>query len=268
MTRLPSELQRLYLPQAPAGRETDPDDASLIDSTGQVRAMVLSLAKPADWDTLAKVWRGVQVDLELPAPAIAVAGESGYQLWFSLATPVPAAQAEAFLQSLRTRYLGDVRADRVGLMPALDEASTPPRPMHARLVPAPLQASGHWTAFVAQDLAPVFADEPWLDTRPNPDGQAELLSRLESIPPAHFQHALERLAPAPQPAAETTSASMPAVPAGASMPGPGPRAAKAGPWRDPKAFLLDVMNDDAVPLGLRIDAAKALLPYGDEVEPP
>ena len=267
MTRLPSELQRLYLPQAPAGCGTDPAESSLIDAKGEVRAMVLSLARPADWGSLARVWRGVQVDLELPAPAIAVAGEAGYQLWFSLAAPVPAAQALAFLRFLQARYLGDVRADRVDLMPAVDDTSTPPRLVHARLVPAPLQGNGHWTAYVAQDLAPVFAEEPWLDTRPNPDGQAELLSRLESIQPALFRHALERLAPAPQPATEAPPASMPAAPTAAS-PQLQPRAAMAGPWRDPTAFLLDVMNDDAVPLGLRIDAAKALLRHADDTERP
>jgi hypothetical protein len=31
-----------------------------------------------------------------------------------------------------------------------------------------------------------------------------------------------------------------------------------------KRFLLQVMNDDTVPLALRIEAAKALLPYPDD----
>ena len=54
--------------------------------------MVLELTGPADWDVLSAVWRGVQADLELPAPAIAVSGTDGLQLWFSLEAPVPAAQ--------------------------------------------------------------------------------------------------------------------------------------------------------------------------------
>ena len=37
-----------------------------------------------------------------------------------------------------------------------------------------------------------------------------------------------------------------------------------GAYQDPKRFLLDVMNNDTVSLGLRIEAAKALLPYLDE----
>jgi hypothetical protein len=42
----------------------------------------------------------------------------------------------------------------------------------------------------------------------------------------------------------------------------------AGTWQDPTRFLLDVMNNDAVALALRIDAAKALLPYLDAVRRP
>jgi hypothetical protein len=44
----------------------------------------------------------------------------------------------------------------------------------------------------------------------------------------------------------------------------GSHAAPAGARRAPKAFLLDVMNDASVALGLRIEAAKALLPYFDD----
>ena len=248
MNKLQSELRRLYLPQAAAGEgAADPEEPSLIDGDGRVRAMVLELARPADWAALSKVWQGVQADLELPAPAIAVSGTDGYQLWFSLTEPVPASQAMVFLESLRVRYLSDIKAQRVGLMPALD-ASSPLQVLHARAVPA-LQANGsHWSAFVAPDLAPVFADEPWLDTPPSPEGQSELLSRLKSIPPADFQRALERLRPAMVP--------------GASLPASGP-AERISAGLDPKRFLLDVMNDETVALGLRIEAAKALLPYVD-----
>ena len=155
MNRLPSELHRLYAAQAP-GPDTAPEALRLIDDSGRVRAMVLSLARPADWQALAKVWQGVQVDLDLPAPAIAVSGTDAYQLWFSLAQPLPAAQALVFLESLRLRYLGDIKPQRVGLMPSMDGAS-PPRVQHADTVPA-LQASGCWSAFVAPELAAgVFA---------------------------------------------------------------------------------------------------------------
>jgi hypothetical protein len=114
------------------------------------------------------VWRGVQTDLELPAPAIAVSGVDGYQLWFSLAEPVSVAQASAFLEALRGRYLSQVAPGRLAMRPAVDAAS-PDNIRHALLVPALQPATGQWSAFVAPDLAAIFAEEPWLDLPPNPD---------------------------------------------------------------------------------------------------
>jgi len=243
MNRLQSELRRLYVPQPAADQGRDPEETCLIDSGGRVRAMVLELAAPADWQALSKVWQGVQADLELPAPGIAVSGQDGFQLWFSLSEPVPASQAMIFLESLRVRYLGDIKVRRVGLMPAVD-AATPLQTQHARPVPAQQANSGHWSAFVAPDLAPVFADEPWLDTPPSAEGQADLLSRLRSIALADFHRALERLVLATAPG-DFRQASGTGEVAGAGL--------------DPKFFLLGVMNDDTVDLALRIEAAKALL---------
>lgn len=254
MNRLQSELHRLYLPQPAGGSSTDAAAPSLIDPEGRVRAMALELARPADWEVLSKVWRGVQVDLELPAPAIAVSGAEGLQLWFSLSEPATAPQAAAFLELLRLRYLSGVAPKRVSLMPGL-EAQSPQPARHAHLVPAQNEETGNWSAFVAADLAPVFADTPWLDIEPGTEGQADLLSRLQSIKPPAFEAALAQLLPAsPQPqAAQTTSADrLQTQPTGSA----------AGV--DAKRFLLQVMNDDTVPLALRIAAAKALLPYPDD----
>ncbi len=261
MNRLQRELQRLYVPPSSADAQANPDAPSLIDASGRVRAMVLGLARPAEWDALSKLWHGVQVDLELPAPAIAVCGQEGYQLWFSLAEPMPAAQATAFLEALRMRYLGDVKPGRVSLMPAVDPSS-PLQVRHARRVPAPLDETGLWSAFVAPDLAPVFTDEPWLDLPPNVDGQSNLLSGLRSIPLADVELALERLGPAKavDPQTEPDPADRAAAAVSRTNAGPAP----AGERRDAKRFLLDVMNDETVTLGLRIEAAKALLPYPDE----
>jgi hypothetical protein len=251
MNRLPSELRRLYVPQPDADQGRAPEELCLIDSGGRVRAMVLELARPADWAALSKLWQGVQADLELPAPAIAVSGQDGFQLWFSLAEPVPAARAMVFLESLRVRYLGDIKAQRVALMPVADAASTL-QARHAKLVPAQQANSGHWSAFVAPDLAPVFNDEPWLDIPPSPEGQSELLSRLKSIPLADFRRALERLMPAPVrgPFQEVSGAAEVVI-----------------GCLDPKRFLYSVMNDNTVALALRIEAAKALLPYTDDPRP-
>ncbi|WP_088282211.1 hypothetical protein [Ideonella sp. A 288] len=253
MTRLPLELHRLYAPTDPTLETGEP---GLVDAGGQVRAMVLELRRPADWAALARVWQGVQADLDLPAPAIAVSGQDGYQLWFSVAQPVPAARAIDFLDALRARYLGDVKASRVALWPRLD-ADTPTQVVHAPWVPAPQADNGRWSAFVAADLAPVFADEPWLDLPPNPDGQASLLAPLASIAPADWQRVLDQLrpaAPAPAPSAALPEATAPASTS---------RAPAAGGGLDPKRFLLEVMNDETVALALRVEAAKALLPYAD-----
>jgi hypothetical protein len=218
--RQQSELHRLYQP---------------------AQAAVLALGRPADWQALVKVWRGVQADLDLPAPAIAVNGVDGFQLWFSLPAPVEPAQALAFLDALRSRYLGDIAPARVGMTVAAGAVAAAP-PL--------LMQDEQWSAFIAADLAALFADEPWIDTPPSPDGQADLLARLASIKVAEFQAALARLGIA-------------------ARPGDPPSAAKAVPARtrqqpggadiEPRRFLQDVLNDDTVALALRIEAAKALL---------
>jgi len=231
MNRLQAELQRLYLPHPVERQDPGGEEPGLTGPDGRGRAMLLELARPASWEDLARVWRGVQVDLELPAPAIAVSGIDGYQLWFSLSEPVPAAQASAFLESLRRRYLGDIAQERIATMPSV--------------LPPVERAPGRWSAFVAPDLAAVFADEPWLDLPPGPDAQADLLSRLQSAKPGDLKRALERLGPVPAPGVTQTPAAV----------------AGTGGAEDPRRFLLGIMNDRAIELHLRIEAAKALLPY-------
>lgn len=247
MNRLQAELQRLYLPHDAQRQAPGSGEPGLIGPDGGVRAMVLELARPASWNGLARVWRGVQVDLELPAPAIAVSGIDGYQLWFSLSDSVPVAQAIAFLESLRRRYLGDIARERVGMKPSVD-GSAPTHAQHAVLPPVE-RAPGRWSAFVATDLAALFADEPWLDLPPGPDAQADLLSRLESTKPEDLKRALERLTPVHATGITQTA----------------PAAAANG--LDPRGFLLEIMNDRAIELHLRIEAAKALLPYFESERP-
>lgn len=273
MSRLPSELQRLYL--APG-----PGPARLLTADGRTRALVLALARPPSWEALALLWQGVQADLGLPAPAIAVSGTDALQLWFSLAEPVTVARGQAFLQRLQQRYLAGVEARRVRLLPvehtagavagvegAAAEAlpAAPQGALHAALVPAVQPGTGNWSAFLAPELAPVFADTPWLDTPPNEEGQATLLRALSPLSPADFEAAWSRLEPAapPEPAAHPASsapggaAPAPAGPLDAAPPSPSARPAA----EDPHAFLLRVMNDESVDLALRIEAARALLPH-------
>jgi hypothetical protein len=238
MNRLQAELHRLYAPHALAAD-------SLIDAGGCLRAAVLELAGPADWTALSALWRGVQAELGLPAPAIAVNGVDGYQLWFSFAEPLPLAQAGAFVEALRQRYLGDIAAQRLRLM-------TPQPLCMAMLPPRQTQADGeYWSAFVAPDLAPVFAAEPWLDIAPSAEGQADLLCRLASIKSAAFKAAMAQLGAV---AITATPIATPTATPEADL--------------DPRRFLLKVMNDEGLAMALRIEAAKALLPGSEGPQRP
>lgn len=261
MSTLPEELDRLYLARERNIQSPHDDESGLIAPDGRVRAMVLELARPADWTLLSILWRGVQADLELPAPAIAVSGIDAYQLWFSLAEPIAVAQAGAFLERLCSRYLGLVAPGRLSMMPSVD-AAMPGNIQHALLVPALQPATGRWSAFIAPDLAAIFSEEPWLDLPPNPEAQAKVLSRLESIKPAVFHAALARLSPAV--GLETSPVTSVADktegrPASQEI----KASASHGNSLDPKGFLLGVMSDKTIELHLRIEAAKALLPYFD-----
>lgn len=215
MNRLHHELQRLYQG----------------DAQGRVRGVVMELARPAEWSALARVWRGVQTDFEWPAPAIAVSGRDGFQLWFSLAEALPPAQALDGMAALQRHYLAEIASARIRIQLG-DVAHAPPQSV----------MPGQWSAFVAPDLAPVFAEDPWLDTLPSAEGQADLLQRLGSIKAAEWARLMEDLALVP-------AASPAAVPA-----------TEAGTETDPRRFLLRVMNDASVDMALRIEAAKALLP--------
>jgi hypothetical protein len=256
MSRLSAEIRRLFLPAETAPTEEASQTLPWADSAGRLRALVLELARPADWHLLATVWKGVQADLQLPAPAIAANGTDGLQLWFSVAEPQDPDRAHAFLDALRLRYLAEVSRHRVTLMPTASpdpQTAVAPR---AAPVPAPLGTSGHWSAFVAPDLAPLFDDTPWLDIPPGDDAQAGLLTRLESITPAQWEAAVRQLQPAPT---MTPEARRDAAGDAAREPKDAGTPAACDP--DARRFLLAVMNDTAAPLALRIEAAKAVLPY-------
>lgn len=222
-TLLQSEWRRLYLARSGA----------LCDADGLVRCLVLELAGPPEWRELARVWQGVQAELDLPAPGIAVSGVDGLQLWFSLADPVTVQKGQVFLQGLVARFLADVEPRRLRLLPTADQP--------VRLVPAEQVSTGNWSAFLAPDLAPVFADTPWLDIPPGDEGQTALLRGLAVIRPSLFEAAVSRLS-------SRAAAAVQAAPG-------------AGGESDPRQFLLRVMNDESVAMALRIEAAKALLPH-------
>lgn len=242
MSRLQAQWQRLYEPAA----FQSPTPTS-------VRAMVLELSRPADWPAVARLWQAVQEDMGLPAPGIAINGLDGYQLWFSLASPIATPRAVAFLELLHARYWAEIPPERIGITPALmDHGGRGLKPLRQPGAIPPFAAKeGQWAAFVARDLAPVFADTPWLDIPPNPDGQADLLNALrigdaDMIPPL----LAERPTPATQPSAEPASSAT-------LSPSSSPACNKG--TQDPRQFLLQVMNDPSADLALRIEAAKALL---------
>ncbi|MDH0866067.1 hypothetical protein [Mitsuaria sp. GD03876] len=234
MSRFAAEFQRLYA----AGPE------------GSARALVLDVGRPSDWDLMGAVWRGVQLELSLPAPGIAIAGENSYQLWFSLERGVAPDEAKAFFDGIQARFLAGVAASRIRWLTAIPE------------VPAEVRED-QWSAFVAPDLAPVFVEATWLDIPPGLEGQADLLKGLKRITPSAWEVALEQLA-ASKPTASATPVAASSGPS--TSPASTPEApavfAPATRFTDPREFLLQVMNDASVPMALRIEAAKGLLSSG------
>jgi len=232
MTPLQFELDRLYGLGASAARGADPAKAQ------GVRALVLELRPPAGWAQLSSLWTGVQADLGFPPPAIAVSGVDALQLWFSLESPTLPSAGELFLRGLRARYLPDVGSTHVRLI--ADAARLPSAP--------PLETSpNRWSAFVAPDLASVFADTPWLDFPPNGEGQATLLRALEPIRQVAFEAAPSRLGVMEEVPADLKLSDLPKV------------ATSEQGGADAERFLRSVMNDESVPMALRIEAAKGLL---------
>lgn len=229
---MPFELDRLYGLGASASHGAAPAAAQ------GVRALVFELRPPAGWAQLSSVWIGVQSDLGLPPPAIAVSGVDAVQLWFSLASPTLPSAGELFLQGLRARYLPDLGSTHLRLI--ADAAQLPSAP--------PLETSpDRWSAFVAPDLASVFADMPWLDLAPNGEGQAALLRALEPIRQVAFEAALRQLGVLEEVPAELKLSGLPEVPTHDQG------------REDAERFLRRVMNDESVPMALRIEAAKGLL---------
>lgn len=265
MARLLSELQRLYFPRALESAATGVDDAvratevriaTLLGSDGMVRAMILEIGAPAHWESISAVWRGVQHELELPAPAIAVSGLDGYQLWFSLAEAVPVSEGHAFLQALRKRFVPEIAPRRIRMLPAGDLPSRQSLLQEA-MVPAQLQ-TGNWSAFVAPDLAPIFVDTPWLDIAPTDEGQAELLRGIRSINRVEWESAQAQLGLLPPAVARGNP-----EPQDAALDPKNTNADATSACQDARQFLLTVMNDETVALALRIESAKALLRHSD-----
>lgn len=195
------------------------------------RVLSIAFLRAADWEAAASLWNGVQADLDLPAPLISVDGR-GFHLWFCFMEPVTADQGQQFLESLRQRYLADLPATRLQFRG--DEDAPPP---------CELPEGERWTAFIDPELGSMFSSEPWLEMPPNPNQQGELLAAFQCIRPTEFGHALSLLQPSPLPSEQVETLSLNTS------------------FNTPREFLLAVMNDPQASIALRIDAAKALLPY-------
>jgi hypothetical protein len=259
MNTLRAELQRLFarpgqeLPEVwpwPAGAPV----LDLVDPQERVWTLVLGVAPQVGWGPVAALLDGVVNALELPLPAVSLAGERGFRVWFSLVDPVPVAQATRFLDGLRRRYLGAVPERHLSAFPGTaPELALPPLALE----------DGRWLAFVDPALGGMFGDEPWLEMAPSEERQAELLSSFKSIKPADFARVLDELDPpgVVMPAFQGTLADFPRGAVGEAVRPEAVGLTVGGGFVDPKSFLLAVMNDPGARADYRLDAAKALLPY-------
>ncbi|MFT3848952.1 MAG: hypothetical protein QM739_09795 [Propionivibrio sp.] len=248
MNRLTAELQRLYFHPECANRAP-----GLVDPDGRVRAAVVSFEKNTDWPLAARFCHAVLDELELPAPAVSVGGCNGYRLWFSFGEPLAADQAAGFLNLLWQKYLGDLPSGRLNLWPGPD-AVLPTQTNAPPLPPVADSESGRWSAFIDPELGSLFVEEPGLAMAPSDDRQADLLAGFASMGRDVVERALARLR-------EQTEVAGGVTPVGAAEAPPLAPHSPGEAFADPKAFLLAVMNDPAVDLGHRIEAAKALLPW-------
>lgn len=225
MNALRTEFLRLYAhPDAPPAN----DDCALSGQAadGSVRALRLLVLGKATWPAVEALWRGVQSDDGLPAPAISVEATGGYALWFSLTAPVAANLARRFVDELSARYLAELPPDQI-------------IPLVGDDLPAlPFEHDGRWSAFIDPGLGSLFADDSGLDFAPGPERQLPLLAGLTSM----------RLAPISKAPASPTS--------------PAERSNLGSGYSDPAAFLFAVMNDSTASTRDRIEAAKALLAHG------
>lgn len=218
---------------------------------GHTRTGVLGLRGPADWDAVLGVWQSVQADAGMPAPAIAVNGADAYLLWFSLQTPVPLVVMDGFLAALQASHWPEVAPQRVLRWPAPVQGTA--QTLASACVPAE-QGPERWSAFLAPDLARLFADTPWLDFPPSDASQADVLAALQSASPSVFDEACRRLqrpAGGVPLAAQPTAAALQA--AAVHTRAPGTAQAEA------EAFLLQVMRDAAMEMPWRLQAAHSLL---------
>lgn len=195
MQKLISELTRLYLPTRSPSPEMLAQHMlgettlaiNLTAGDGLTRALVIPFHKMGDgedalhWSRLCEVANALQTELGFPAPAVSISGASGYGLWLSLEAPVPAAEAQKFLELLRHAYFPDIDIGP-------DAVSAP-----VELPPCLNRSTGKWAAFIHPGMGASFADESGLEMAPPFAGQAAFLEGLQRISKAQFFRALDLL---------------------------------------------------------------------------
>lgn len=265
MNKLFAELRRLYFLPGQPFQNLDagdtPVETNLAEQGGMLRVMVVGFERAVDWEHAAMLYQAVQEDLELPALAVSVSGNEGYQLWFSLTEPVPAERARLFLNALHRTYLHEVRPAHLKFWPDVD-ASLSAEPSLLNPPPTLDETTGKWSAFIDPGLGSMFIEEPGLGMAPTLDRQADLLAGLKSTKANDFERALNILQ------TRNEAVTKPSELAAAGLQDSGSSVAPVRPtlnvgsdFADPKSFLLAVMNDSSVSTDFRIEAAKALLPY-------
>lgn len=205
MEKLIAELTRLYLAPEAVTRDTLAAHIAgkttlaikLTTADGLTRALAIPFRKvfgdgeAGHWDRLCEVANALQADLGLPAPAVSIDGASAYRLWLSLETPVPAGEAQEFLELLQQAYFRQTEL-------APDAATAP-----VYLPPCLNPRSGKWAAFIHPGMGASFAEESGLDMAPPLTGQAAFLEGLDSIADEQFREALHKLEQRHKPAART-----------------------------------------------------------------
>jgi hypothetical protein len=267
MEKLIAELTRLYLAPEAVTREVLAQHIlghttlaiKLTTADGLTRALAIPFRKvfgdgeTGHWERLCAVANALQAELGLPVPAVSIDGANAYRLWLSLETPVPADQAQDFLELLRQAYF-----------PALElapDAATAP----VYLPPCLNPRSGKWAAFIHPGMGASFAEESGLEVAPPLAGQVGFLEGLDSIDEEQFRQALRKLeqrrppaaapgrAPEPvssEPAATALAAELPPQPAAPSQPRTRSRAAAAAGASSPATpdglLLKDATLEDIV----------------------
>jgi hypothetical protein len=132
---------------------------------------------------------------------VSIDGANAYRLWLSLETPVPAGEAQDFLELLRLAYFKEAEL-------APDAATAP-----VYLPPCLNPRSGKWAAFIHPGMGASFAEDSGLEVAPPLSAQVGFLDGLDSIDDMQFREALHKLEQRQAPAASAlVPATAPAAP--------------------------------------------------------